>query len=107
MVADIDDIGRALHRLRHHGVTTAFGPGRHPVSGSVFLYFFDPDGLTLEYSFGMEDFNEADPRPTRVWPPVRLQWMHGMRCDTPIPGIGAIEQGLAMRVGWQSKHVHS
>lgn len=68
MVADIDDIGKALHRMRHHGVTVAFGPGRHPVSGSVFLYFFDPDGLTLEYSFGMEEFDEDAPRQSRVWP---------------------------------------
>lgn len=68
MVTDIDDIGRALHRLRRHGATVAFGPGRHPVSGSVFLYFFDPDGLTLEYSFGMEEFEEDDPRSARIWP---------------------------------------
>jgi 2,3-dihydroxy-p-cumate/2,3-dihydroxybenzoate 3,4-dioxygenase len=68
MVTDIDDIGRAFHRLRHHGVTVAFGPGRHPVSGSVFLYFFDPDGLTLEYGFGMEEFADDDPRKPRVWP---------------------------------------
>lgn len=69
MVSDIDDIGRALHRMRHHGATVAFGPGRHPVSGSVFLYFFDPDGLTLEYSLGMEEFDEDTPRRARVWPP--------------------------------------
>jgi 2,3-dihydroxy-p-cumate/2,3-dihydroxybenzoate 3,4-dioxygenase len=68
MVSDIDDIGRALHRMQKHGVTVAFGPGRHPVSGSVFLYFFDPDGLTLEYSMGMEEFDEDAPRGTRVWP---------------------------------------
>jgi 2,3-dihydroxy-p-cumate/2,3-dihydroxybenzoate 3,4-dioxygenase len=68
MVTDIDDIGRALHRLRKLAVPIVFGPGRHPPSESVFLYFLDPDGITLEYSFGMEEFPEADPRPPRLLP---------------------------------------
>jgi 2,3-dihydroxy-p-cumate/2,3-dihydroxybenzoate 3,4-dioxygenase len=51
-------------------VPVVFGPGRHIASGSVFLYFLDPDGLTLEYSFGMEEFPEVDPRPPRILPPV-------------------------------------
>jgi 2,3-dihydroxy-p-cumate/2,3-dihydroxybenzoate 3,4-dioxygenase len=92
MVTDIDDIGRALHRLRHHGVTVAFGPGRHPVSGSVFLYFFDPDGLTLEYSFGMEEFDDNDPRGPRAWPagPASVDaWSALRHADTG--RIGAIE----------------
>lgn len=70
MVAEIDDIGRALHRLRRHGVSVAFGPGRHPISGSVFLYFLDPDGITLEYSFGMETFPLQGARDPRAWPAV-------------------------------------
>jgi 2,3-dihydroxy-p-cumate/2,3-dihydroxybenzoate 3,4-dioxygenase len=68
MVMEIDDIGRALHRLRAQGSPIVHGPGKHPTSGSVFLYFLDPDGLTLEYSFGMEEFLEADAREPRVLP---------------------------------------
>jgi 2,3-dihydroxy-p-cumate/2,3-dihydroxybenzoate 3,4-dioxygenase len=34
----------------------------------VFFYFLDPDGMTLEYSFGMEEFNEVDPRTPRSLP---------------------------------------
>jgi len=34
----------------------------------VFLYFLDPDGITLEYSFGMEEFLESDAREARVLP---------------------------------------
>jgi 2,3-dihydroxy-p-cumate/2,3-dihydroxybenzoate 3,4-dioxygenase len=49
-----------------------FGPGRHPASTSVFLYFLDPDGMTLEYSFGMEQFPERDPRPPRRLDPAPL-----------------------------------
>ena len=68
MVTDIDDIGRALYRLRKHDVPIVFGPGRHPPSESIFLYFLDPDGLTLEYSFGMEEFSEVAPRAPRLLP---------------------------------------
>jgi 2,3-dihydroxy-p-cumate/2,3-dihydroxybenzoate 3,4-dioxygenase len=70
MVTDIDDVGRAIHRLNKHGVKIVFGPGRHPPSGSVFLYFLDPDGMTVEYSFGMEEFPEVDARPPRMLEPV-------------------------------------
>lgn len=68
MVTDIDDIGRALYRMRAAGVPIVFGPGRHPPSESIFLYFLDPDGLTVEYSFGMEEFPEANPREPRLLP---------------------------------------
>lgn len=70
MVSEIDDIGRALHRMRRNGVPIAFGPGRHPISGSIFLYFLDPDGLTLEYSFGTETFPAQGAREPRGWPAV-------------------------------------
>ena len=68
MVTDIDDIGRALHRARKFEVPVVFGPGRHPPSESIFLYFLDPDGNTLEYSFGMEEFPEIAPRAPRRLP---------------------------------------
>jgi 2,3-dihydroxy-p-cumate/2,3-dihydroxybenzoate 3,4-dioxygenase len=68
MVTDIDDIGKALHRLQRHGVRIVFGPGRHPPSDSVFLYFLDPDGMTVEYSFGMEEFPELGAREARLLP---------------------------------------
>jgi 2,3-dihydroxy-p-cumate/2,3-dihydroxybenzoate 3,4-dioxygenase len=70
MVTDIDDVGRAFHRLRKHDVKIAFGIGRHPPSGSVFLYFYDPDGMTVEYSFGMEEFPEVGAREPRRLEPV-------------------------------------
>lgn len=70
MVTDIDDVGRAWHRMTKAGVKIAFGIGRHPPSGSVFLYFYDPDGMTVEYSFGMEEFPEAGAREPRMLEPV-------------------------------------
>jgi len=68
MVTDIDDIGRALYRMQAADVPIVFGPGRHPPSESIFLYFLDPDGLTVEYSFGMEEFPEHAPREPRLLP---------------------------------------
>lgn len=68
MVSEIDDIGRALSRLRESNVPVVYGPGRHMPSGSIFLYYLDPDGLTLEYSFGMEEFDEDYPRAARALP---------------------------------------
>jgi 2,3-dihydroxy-p-cumate/2,3-dihydroxybenzoate 3,4-dioxygenase len=65
MVTDIDDVGRGMNRMKKAGVDIVFGPGRHEPSGSVFLYFLDPDGMTVEYSFGMEEFPEASAREAR------------------------------------------
>jgi 2,3-dihydroxy-p-cumate/2,3-dihydroxybenzoate 3,4-dioxygenase len=70
MVTEIDDIGKAMARFKKHGIDVVYGPGRHPPSGSIFLYYLDPDGLTLEYSFGMEEFGEAGARKHRVLEPV-------------------------------------
>ena len=52
-VASIDDVMRAWYQLRERGVTIVFGPGRHPTSGAVFLYFEGPDGMIFEYSTGV------------------------------------------------------
>ena len=72
MVTEIDDVGRGLARFKSWDVPVVFGPGRHPASTSVFLYFLDPDGLTLEYSFGMEEFPEIGARTPRRLEPVPL-----------------------------------
>ncbi|HZX84094.1 MAG TPA: VOC family protein [Reyranella sp.] len=66
MVRDIDDIGRAVSRMRKNNTPIVFGPGRHKPSTSIFLYFLDPDGMTLEYSFGMEEFPEEGAREPRM-----------------------------------------
>ena len=65
MVGNIDDVGRAINRMNQAGVPIVFGPGRHLPSGSIFLYFLDPDGMTAEYSFGMEEFAETGARAPR------------------------------------------
>ena len=92
MVAEIDDIGVALNRFKRHQVPVVFGPGRHIASNSVFLYFLDPDGLTLEYSFGMEEFSQTDPRAPRTLPPSPESidsW--GGRPDPRLAAVGVVQ----------------
>jgi 2,3-dihydroxy-p-cumate/2,3-dihydroxybenzoate 3,4-dioxygenase len=52
-VESIDDIMRAWYMLQKRGVPIAFGPGRHPTSGAMFLYFRGPDDMIFEYSCGV------------------------------------------------------
>jgi 2,3-dihydroxy-p-cumate/2,3-dihydroxybenzoate 3,4-dioxygenase len=94
MVTEIDDIGRAIARFGKSGVPIVYGPGRHPPSGSVFLYFLEPDGLTLEYSFGMEEFPEADARRPRLFEPVResYDFWSSFRDTERYAAKGAIER---------------
>ena len=49
---------RAWYELRRRGVRIVFGPGRHPTSGAVFLYFEGPDGMVFEYSTGVRSISK-------------------------------------------------
>ena len=65
MVNSIDDIGRLFNRVKKMGVKVQFGMGRHPTSGSIHLYIYDPDNMVWEYTLGMEQFPEINPREPR------------------------------------------
>lgn len=58
-VESIDDVMRSWHLLEERGVEIEQGPGRHPQSGAVFLYFKGPEGLTFEYSYGSRRIEEG------------------------------------------------
>ncbi|MBK5264872.1 MAG: VOC family protein [Alphaproteobacteria bacterium] len=92
MVQEIDDVGRGLWRFNKNDVPIVRGPGRHPPSGSVFLYVLDPDGITVEYSYGMEEFPEQDAREHRVLPPVpeSIDYWDGPT-DPRLGKVGAVE----------------
>ena len=96
MVTDIDDVGKAIYRLKNHEVPIVFGPGRHPPSESIFLYFLDPDELTVEFSFGMEEFPERAPREPRLLP-LSLQSIDcwGSVPDARFAAAGVIETSPA------------
>lgn len=59
-VASTDDVMRAWYFLQSRGVRIVFGPGRHPTSGAVFLYFEGPDGMVFEYSSGVRSIAPED-----------------------------------------------
>ena len=65
MVEEIDDIGKLFNRIKDHNVQSAFGIGRHPTSGSIHLYIYDPDDMVWEYTLGMEQFPEENAREPR------------------------------------------
>lgn len=52
-VESLDDLMRNWRFLEAHGVEIEQGPGRHPQSGAIFVYFQGPEGLTYEYSYGV------------------------------------------------------
>ena len=87
MVTDIDDIGIARNRFVNSDVPIVFGPGRHEPSTSIFLYYLDPDGMTMEYSFGMEEFPEEKPRDHRQI--ESRPWTYDRWGGMPTPEYGA------------------
>ncbi len=65
MVNEIDDIGKLFNRIKRFDVQIQFGIGRHPTSGSIHLYIYDPDYFVWEYTLGMEQFPETGAREPR------------------------------------------
>jgi 2,3-dihydroxy-p-cumate/2,3-dihydroxybenzoate 3,4-dioxygenase len=57
-VASNDDVLRSYYFLSERNVPIIFGPGRHPTSGARFLYFTGPDGMTFEYSVGVDEIED-------------------------------------------------
>jgi 2,3-dihydroxy-p-cumate/2,3-dihydroxybenzoate 3,4-dioxygenase len=88
-VETIDDVFRNWHFLVEHGVEIEMGPGRHPQSTAVFLYFLGPEGFTYEYSFGVRRIeDEAAWRPRTFDPDERGSidmWLGPTRRTTSQP----------------------
>jgi len=83
-VESIDDIMRSWYFLREQGVRIVFGPGRHPTSSAVFLYFDGPDGVVYEYSCGVKmitDEANHHPRQFPFSPAGFCMW--GSKPDVP------------------------
>ncbi|MEP4378474.1 MAG: VOC family protein [Alphaproteobacteria bacterium] len=72
-VESIDDIMRSNYFLTEHQVQIRFGPGRHPTSGAMFLYYEGPDGMTYEYSCGVRNVDET-------WRPRQLPFKDESFC---------------------------
>ncbi|MCG5215780.1 VOC family protein [Streptosporangium sp. KLBMP 9127] len=69
-VDSIDDVMRNWHFLQEQGVEIEMGPGRHPQSTAIFLYFKGPEGLTYEYSYGVRLITDEAAWQPRYWDPA-------------------------------------
>ncbi|MEU3298487.1 VOC family protein [Streptomyces sp. NPDC006678] len=65
-MTSVDHFMRGLGRLRHHGITPQWGPGRHGPGNNTFSYFTDPSGLVCEYTSEVAQVVE-DRWIARVW----------------------------------------
>ena len=94
-VESIDDIMRSYYFLREKNVKIRFGPGRHPTSGAMFLYFDGPDGMIYEYSSGVRLItDEAGYRP-RQFPATSTSYCAwGSKPDIPEFARAGREQWL-------------
>jgi 2,3-dihydroxy-p-cumate/2,3-dihydroxybenzoate 3,4-dioxygenase len=71
-VETMDDVFRSWHFLQEHDVEIEMGPGRHPQSGAIFLYFLGPEGFTYEYSFGVRRIEDDEDWRPRTFDPAEL-----------------------------------
>lgn len=93
MIEDMDSIGIGRNRLIDNEIPIVFGPGRHKPSSSIFLYFLDPDGMTMEFSNGMEEFPEENPREPRLLEPnLETLDLWGGIPDPRFGAVGEIEK---------------
>jgi 2,3-dihydroxy-p-cumate/2,3-dihydroxybenzoate 3,4-dioxygenase len=94
---------RNWHFLTGHGVQIEMGPGRHPQSTAIFLYFLGTEQFTYEYSFGVrriEDdaawvprtFDPAEPGSIDMWlgPTTRPVTQPQVRSSRPAETAGAV-----------------
>jgi 2,3-dihydroxy-p-cumate/2,3-dihydroxybenzoate 3,4-dioxygenase len=71
-VTSIDDVFRNWHFLLEHDVEIEMGPGRHPQSTAIFLYFLGPEGFTYEYSFGVRRIDDEAAWTPRTFDPDEI-----------------------------------
>jgi 2,3-dihydroxy-p-cumate/2,3-dihydroxybenzoate 3,4-dioxygenase len=86
-VASIDDIMRNWHFLEDTGVEIEMGPGRHPQSTAVFLYFKGPEGITWEYSSGVQLIPDDMDWQPRYFDPSEPDFIDMWRGKTQTPTV--------------------
>jgi 2,3-dihydroxy-p-cumate/2,3-dihydroxybenzoate 3,4-dioxygenase len=69
-VESLDDVMRSWNFLLEQGVEIEQGPGRHPQSTAIFIYFKGPEGLTYEYSYGVRLIEDDATWQPRTFDPV-------------------------------------
>lgn len=98
-IEDFSSIARTGDHLMRNGKTFLWGPGHHGIGDNYFCYFFDDDGVIVEYSANiMRVENEATYEP-RTWPDEPLSVN---RWGNPPPPEGFVNGGTDLaqeRVG--------
>lgn len=69
-VETLDDLMRNWRFLQANDVEIEQGPGRHPQSGAIFVYFQGPEGLTYEYSYDVRRIEDDDAWTARYFDPA-------------------------------------
>lgn len=83
-VSSFEDIMRSLYFLKDRNVKIVFGPGRHPTSGAMFLYFQGPDDIVYEYSSGVRRITDEAGHEPRKFPFASSSFcMWGSKPDIP------------------------
>ncbi len=59
-VEDLDDVMKSYYFLKQNNVRIVHGPGRHPISTAIMVYFEGPDKVTYEYSCGVKHVMPAE-----------------------------------------------
>ncbi len=59
-VEDVDDVMRSYYFLRERNIKIIYGPGRHPISTAIMVYFEGPDGMVFEYSCDVKHIMPED-----------------------------------------------
>jgi|SRR3954447_11663688 2,3-dihydroxy-p-cumate/2,3-dihydroxybenzoate 3,4-dioxygenase len=84
-VESLDDVMRNWHFLESQGVEIEMGPGRHPQSTAVFLYFKGPEGFTYEYSWGVRRITDEEAWRPRTFDPSEPDAVDMWRGRTNMP----------------------
>lgn len=82
-VGSLDDVMRSWHWLEDNGVEILMGPGRHPQSTAIFLYFIGPEGHTWEYSHGVRLIEDDAGWTPRVFDPAEPDFIDMWRGAVP------------------------
>ena len=103
---DIDGVMRGIGRLRDHGMTPSWGPGRHGPGDNVFAYFIAPFGAVVEFSTAVEkvpdDYRVGAPADW-TWPANRIdQW--GMS-GKDLEQLGIAERRFRFRRDWDPVNI--
>lgn len=101
-MTDIDAVMRGIGRLRDHGATPAWGPGRHGPGANVYAYYIAPFGPVIEFSTAVEkvpdDYRVGAPEDW-TWPPNRIdQW--GIS-DKDFDGLRVSEERFRFHRDWE------